>query len=97
MRLPILELLMVASLFVAARMSGDGFAQTVEGYDSYVHGEPFGSRSGSHAQVECHAGDEDLIKSWDDQFEALKNSRAVVQASPPTLQSIVASLAGEVL
>lgn len=97
MRLPILELTMVATLCVAARISGDGFAQTVERYDAFVHGESFSSRAGSRIQVDCFADDADLIKSWDDQFQAMRHSRPVAQRQQPTLQSIVASLSGEVL
>lgn len=97
MRLPILELTMVATLFVAARISGDGFAQTVERYDAFVHGESFSARSASRIQVDCFANDADLIKSWDDQFQAMKHSRPLAQQQRPTLQSIVASLSGDVL
>ena len=99
MRLPILELTLVASLFVAARLSGDGFAQTVERYDAFVHGESYDQRSRNRSQCEavCFAKDEDLIQSWDDQFRALEHSLTATAKPQPILRSIVASVAGEVL
>ena len=90
---------MVATLFVAARISGDGFAQTVERYDAFVHGESFGLRcqKGEVVAGDPRSTDAELSKSWDDQFKALEHGHTFVRRSQPTLRSIVASLSGEVL
>ncbi len=99
MRLPILELTLVATLFVAAWFSGDGFAETVERYDAFVHGETYDMRIRSRSQLGtfCFAKDEDLIKSWDDQFRAMQHAVTTTPQAQPVLQSLVASVAGEVL
>lgn len=90
---------MLATLFVAARISGDGFAQSVDSYDAYVHGESFGlrTRNDSAGAAARSIGDAELIKSWDDQFKAMEHVQPVAQQTRPSLRSIVATLAGDIL
>jgi len=89
---------MIASLVIVGKVSGDGFARTVESYDAIVHGEEAGARymTCPISNLDRCPNDKELIQSWDDQFKAMRYNAAIT-SQRPTLQTFVTSLAAEVL
>lgn len=89
---------MIASLVIIGKVSGDGFARTVESYDAILHGEESGARymSCPISNLQRGPNDAELIQSWDDQFKAMRYN-ASITGERPTLKTMVTSLAAEVL
>lgn len=98
MRVPLLEVTLIAFVVIVGKVSGDGFARTVETYDAVVHGEEAGSRYMTCPISNRDRGpnDQELVQSWDDQFQAMRYNQAIIGARP-TLKTFVTSLAAEVL
>ena len=96
--MPLLEVTLIAFVVIVGKVSGDGFARTVESYDAIVHGEEAGSRYMSCPITNRAHGpsDQELIQSWDDQFQAMRYNAAIIPPRP-TLKTMVTSLAAEVL